>query len=258
MLRPRVIPLLLIDGRRLLKTRRFAQPRYIGDPVNAVRIFNQKAVDELLLIDIGAATTGRPDFDLIREIASEAFMPVAYGGGVRSLADMERLFALGLEKVSLGSATGQLPGLVREAAARFGSQSVIACLDIKRPLLGGPAVYVHRGRDRVSRSPADFARACVDAGAGEILLQNIDRDGTLTGYDLDLLRSVTQAVNVPVIAAGGAGSLPHLHAAIHQGGAAAAAAGSLFVFHGKLEAVLISYPTPAELRALAKPSPLVS
>ena len=253
MLRPRVIPLLLIDGRRLLKTKRFAQPRYVGDPVNAVRIFNEKQVDELMLIDIGAAETGRPNFDVLREIASEAFMPVAYGGGVRTLADMEKLFELGLEKVSLGAATATLPGLIAQAAGQFGSQSIIACLDVKRTLFGSQAVWINRGRRRVSSNPADFARLCTDAGAGEILVQSIDRDGTREGYDLALVQSITKAVKVPVIAAGGASSLNDLRTAIQQGGASAVAAGSLFVFHGKLEAVLISYPSTAELLSLANP-----
>lgn len=248
MLLPRIIPVLLIDGRRLLKTKRFADPRYVGDPINAVRIFNDKEVDELVILDIGAATTGVPNFDIVREIVSEAFMPVAYGGGVRTLAHMEQLFSLGLEKVSLGAATASLPGLVGEAAARFGSQSVVACVDVKRNWLGHASVAVQRGQRSLDRKPADYARACQDAGAGEILLQSIDRDGTLKGYDLPLVESVAAAVTIPVVACGGAGKLDDLRAVTQLG--ASAAAGSLFVFHGKLQAVLISYPSRAELRAL--------
>jgi cyclase len=252
MLRPRIIPVLLLEGRRLVKTRRFADPRYIGDPVNAVRIFNQKEVDELMLLDIRAAETGSPDFDLVKEIASEAFMPVAYGGGVRSLADMDRLFDLGVEKISLGHSSLRDPALLTAAAGRFGRQSVMACIDVKRRLFGGHDVVIHRGRDSGGRGPVEFARACVEAGAGEILLQNVDRDGTRQGYDLELVREITSAVDVPVIACGGAGKLDDLRAVIQEAGASAAAAGSVFVFHGKLEAVLISYPPPLALVTLEK------
>lgn len=248
MLLPRVIPVLLIDGRRLLKTKRFADPRYVGDPINAVRIFNDKEVDELAILDIGAATTGAPNFEIIREIASEAFMPVTYGGGVRTLAQMEKLFELGLEKVSLGAATATLPGLIGEAAARFGSQSVVACLDARRSWLGQASVAVQRGAKSLDRKPAELARACQDAGAGEILLQSIDRDGTLKGYDLPLVKEVAAAVSVPIVACGGAGSFEDIRSVVKLG--ASAAAGSLFVFHGKLQAVLISYPSRAELARL--------
>jgi len=253
MLRPRVIPVLLLDGRRLVKTKRFTEPRYVGDPVNAVRIFNTKEVDELMLLDLAAAVSGRPDFDLVREIASEAFMPVAYGGGVRTLGDMERLFGLGVEKITLGHAALRDPALLTAAAARFGRQSMVACIDVKKRLLGGYDVVTARGRESGNRRPVEFALACAAAGAGEILLQNVDRDGTRQGYDLDLIREVATAVDVPLIACGGAGKLDDLRAAIHQAGASAAAAGSLFVFHGKLEAVLISYPPPPALAALAAP-----
>ncbi len=248
MLLPRVIPVLLIDGRRLLKTRRFADPRYVGDPINAVRIFNDKAVDELVILDIGAASTGEPNFDIVREIASEAFMPVTYGGGIRTLAQMEKLFGLGVEKVSLGAAAATLPGLVGTAAARFGSQSVVVCIDVKRNWLGQPVVTTERGRKSLPLQPADFARACEDAGTGEIFLQSVDRDGTRKGYDLPLIASVAAAVQLPVVACGGAGSFADVRTAIQAG--VSAAAGSLFVFHGKLEAVLISYPSRRELRSL--------
>jgi len=253
MLLPRVIPVLLISGRRLLKTRRFADPRYVGDPINAVRIFNDKEVDELVILDIDATPQAGPNFEVVREIVSEAFMPVCYGGGVRTLAQMERLFSLGLEKVSLGAAAATLPGLIGEAAGRFGRQSIVACVDVKRTLLGGASVVVGHARTSLGRKPAEFARACVEAGAGEILLQAVDRDGTRKGYDLPLVKEVTAAVSVPVIACGGAGGLEDLRLALQEGGASGAAAGSLFVFHGRLEAVLISYPPRADLRRLATP-----
>jgi len=251
MLLPRVIPVLLFDGRRLLKTKRFSDPRYVGDPVNAVRIFNDKEVDEIAILDIGATAERGPDFDLVREIVSEAFMPVCYGGGVRTLDQMERLFSLGLEKVSLGAAAAELPGLIGAAARQFGRQSIVACLDVKRPLLGSASVVIDHGRNALKRRPAEFARACEEAGAGEILLQSIDRDGTRKGYDLPLIKEVTDAVTVPVIACGGASSLDDMKRAIRESGASGVAAGSLFVFHGKLEAVLISYPSRTDLQRLA-------
>jgi len=252
MLRPRIIPVLLLDGRRLVKTRRFTEPRYVGDPVNAVRIFNIKEVDELVILDLKAASDARPDFALIREIASEAFMPVTYGGGVRTIEDMARLFDLGIEKVSLGYAAVKTPELLTAAAQRFGRQSIVVCIDVKRRFLGRCGVATNRGRDLGDREPEAFARVCVAAGAGEIFIQSIDRDGTRKGYDLDLISRVLAAVDVPVVACGGAGSLEDLRSVI-QIGASGAAAGSLFVFHGKLEAVLISYPRPAELAMLVPP-----
>ncbi len=258
MLAPRVIPVLLLDGPRLVKTARFREPRYLGDPINAVRIFNRKEVDELNLLDIGTAAAERgPDFGFIREIVSEAFMPVCYGGGVRSLDQLEKLFALGVEKVALNTAAATLPGLIGEAARVFGSQSVVAAIDFKRKLLGGATAVVGRGTRDLKMSPAELARAAVAAGAGEIFLQSVDRDGAMAGYDLAVIRDVAAAVNVPVIACGGAGNLADLAAALGAG-ASAAAAGSLFVFQGKLRAVLISYPAPAELAQLggaARPGP---
>jgi imidazole glycerol-phosphate synthase subunit HisF len=250
MLRPRIIPVLLIEGRRLVKTRRFTQPRYVGDPVNAVRIFNTKEVDELLLLDIRAATTGRPDFDLVREIASEAFMPVAYGGGVRTLDDMARLFDLGVEKISLGRAALNTPDLLTRAAERYGRQSVVACIDHRTRLLGGPNVVTNRGQRSTGLNPVDFARACVSAGAGELLVQSVDRDGMRKGFDLPLLRAIAAAVDVPVVACGGADNLTDLRAVIHESKVSAAAAGSMFVFQGKLQAVLIAYPSPRELQKI--------
>jgi len=247
-LRTRVIPCLLLRGRGLVKTVRFDSPTYVGDPINAVRIFNEKEVDELVVLDIAATTEGRgPDMRVIAEIASECFMPVAYGGGIRSVDQIRELFALGVEKVIINSQAHANPGLVQEAAQVFGSQSIVVSIDAKRTLLGKYEVRTVGGKQRTGTDPAAFAAEMERMGAGEIMLTSIDRDGTFEGYDLKLLSKVTSAVKVPVIACGGAASVNDFALAVREGGASAVAAGSLFVFHGPHRAVLITYPPVAEL-----------
>ena len=251
MFRSRVIPCLLLSDSGLVKTVKFGTPKYIGDPINAVRIFNDKEVDELVVLDISATRAVRgPRFDMIREIAAECFMPLTYGGGVRTIEQMDRLFRSGVEKVSLNSEVFCTPQLVREAARRFGAQSVIVSIDVRRNWMGRYRVWSDGGRKDSGLDPYDHARQMVDLGAGEILVQSIDRDGTMDGYDLDLVRRITSSVSVPVVACGGAGKFEDLSRVIRDAGAAAAAAGSLFVFHGKHRAVLISYPTQQELAAV--------
>jgi len=249
MLRTRVMPCLLLRNRGLVKTTGFKNPRYVGDPINTVRIFNEKEVDELIFLDITATVERRkPQFDLLEDIASECFMPVAYGGGVRELADMQTLFGLGVEKIAINSFTAEDLTFLRRAADQFGSQSVIGSMDVKRKRLGGYEVLTHGGRQRTRLDPVRYATQLATHGTGEILLTSIDRDGTMAGYDLELLRQVTNAVNIPVIACGGAGELADLGRAVHEGDAAAVAAGSLFVYQGKQRGVLINFPTKAELR----------
>lgn len=248
MLPPRVIPSLLLKDRGLVKTVRFKEPTYVGDPINAVKIFNDKEVDELLLLDIGATNERRrPAFDLIEQIASEAFMPLGYGGGIRSLEDIATLLRLGIEKVVVNSFAVEDPAFVRAAAARFGSQSIVVSIDVVKPLFGGYKVCTHGGRRKTTHEPAAFAASMQQLGAGEILLTSIDRDGTMAGFDLELVRQVSQSVSVPVVACGGAASLADLSRAI-AAGASAVSAGSMFVFHGRHRAVLISYPSASELR----------
>lgn len=250
MRRIRVIPVLLLRGNGLVKSVRFRDHRYIGDAINAVKVFNDKEVDELCLLDIDATREGRaPRFSYIREIVSEAFMPVAYGGGVRSAAHAEQLFAAGIEKVVLNSAVSS-PGLVEQLAGRFGSQSVVASVDAKKGLLGRHRCYEHGGTRGVRQTPTERAREAVRAGAGEVFLTSMDRDGTFSGYDLDLTRAVVDAVDVPVIACGGAGSVAHMVAAVRDAGASAVAAGSFFVFIGQRRGVLINFPAQAQLRPL--------
>jgi imidazole glycerol-phosphate synthase subunit HisF len=245
---PRVIPCLLLRNQGLVKTTRFKNPRYVGDPTNAVRIFNDKEVDELVFLDITASSERRPpQFELLARMTSECFMPLCYGGGVRTIADMRRLFAIGIEKVAVNTYAAENPDFVREAAEIFGSSSVIVSIDVKRRLFGKNEVVTMGGKRRTGLDPVAYAATMERQGAGELLLNSVDRDGTMVGYDLDLIRSVSEAVDIPVVACGGAGSILDLGRAIREGGASAAAAGSMFVFHGPHRAVLITYPSSAEL-----------
>lgn len=247
------MPCLLMSNGALVKTVRFDKAVYVGDPANAVRIFNQKEVDELILLDIHATTGGHGiDFATIEKLASECFMPMCYGGGVRSLDEMRRLFALGVEKVSLGAAAFEEPDLVRHAAAEFGSQAVVVTLDVKRSLLGRYSVHVRNGGKDTKKSPVDAARHVVAEGAGEILLYSMDRDGTWSGFDLKLLKDVTSAVGVPVVATGGAGSIADVRAAVKEAGASAVAIGSMAVFQGKDLGVLIKFPSRRDQEAAFK------
>lgn len=243
MFRARVIPCLLLRGRGLVKTRRFKEPVYVGDPVNAVRIFSEKEVDELVVLDIDASREGRePDYELVAEIAGECFMPVAYGGGIRTLEQVRKLIRSGVEKVVVNSAALDSTEVITAAAEVFGTQAVVAGIDVRKPLIGGYRVV---GKSATMESKVkldDHVRRVVAAGAGEIFLNSIDRDGMMLGYDLDLIRSVTHLVEVPVVACGGAGTVEHLREAVQDAGASAVSAGSMFVFHGKHRAVLINYP----------------
>jgi cyclase len=238
---------LLLRGTGLVKTVRFAEPRYVGDIINAVRIFNDKEVDEIIIVDIEAhAGRGRINWELVTKAAGEAFMPMCYGGGVTTVDEIKRLFKSGIEKVSINTATHEQPKLLETAARTFGSQSIVASIDVKKTLFGRNVVVSHGGRKKQATDVVEWAKTVERAGAGEILLNSVDRDGTQSGYDLELVRQVTSAVRIPVIACGGAGKVEHFAEAIRSG-ASAVAAGSLFVFHGPHRAVLITYPERAEL-----------
>jgi len=214
-----------------------------------VKIFNDKEVDELVLLDIAATPENtKPDFELVCEIVSEAFMPVAYGGGIRNLEDAKQMLALGVEKIVVNTYAFENPQFIREAADTFGSQSVVVCIDVRRSLLGRYEVFVNGGRRGTKLDPVRFAAQMEEMGAGEIVINSIDRDGTMLGYDIELVRSVTRAVKVPVIACGGAGKVEHFSEVVHDGGASAVAAGSMFVFQGKHRAVLINFPEPSVLK----------
>lgn len=246
---PRVIPTLLLKNRGLVKTVRFRQPRYVGDPIIAVRIFNDKEVDELILLDITATADDRPpDYAFLKDMASECFMPVAYGGGIKTIEQIEEIFRLGIEKVCLNSALAENPGLLPAAAAAFGSQSIVAVLDIRTSLFGQHRVCYRNASQTLSSDPVSFAKSIESRGAGEIMLNSVNRDGTMNGYELKLLERVARSVGVPVIASGGAGSLSDMGDAI-QVGVSAVAAGSMFVYHGRHRAVLINYPSQEAIRS---------
>ncbi len=247
MYRARVIPCLLVRGNGLVKTRKFKDPVYIGDPVNAMKIFSEKEVDEIVVLDIDASREGRePNYELIAEMAGEAFMPMAYGGGIRSLDQIRRLIRFGIEKVVINTAATESTGLIRAAADVLGTQAVVGAVDVKKTLLGGYRVVTKSATVETKIGLEEHVQNLVLAGVGEIFLNSVDRDGMMDGYDLQLVRKVTQNVNVPVVACGGAGTVEHLSQAIREGGASAVAAGSMFVFHGKHRAVLINYLKPAE------------
>ncbi|MEO0981636.1 MAG: HisA/HisF-related TIM barrel protein [Pseudomonadota bacterium] len=248
--RPRIIPTLLIDrSGALVKTVRFRRRTYLGDPVNAVRIFNLKEVDELILLDIDATRDGRPpNFERIEAIASEAFLPLAYGGGLRDLDAASRAFDCGVEKVVLTSCLTGGPWLIEAAAARYGSQAIVACLPVKA-YWRRRRVHLPAGGAPMISDPAAAAKAAVDAGAGELLIYAVDRDGTYAGYDLPLLADIAAQVDAPVVACGGARGVEDFAAAVDQAGCAAAAAGSVFLFQAKGRGALISYPSREAVEA---------
>ena len=241
---PRMIPVLLLSGTGLYKTVGFDQRTYLGDPINIVRIFNEKEVDELCILDIDATRESRPpDYAYLTRLAEECFMPVSYGGGVRGLDEARRIIGGGFEKVVVNSRLAEAPEVVGDIAQVFGAQAVIASIDVRRCDDGRPMAWSHGASRPIGQDPVALARRLAGMGAGEILLTAVDRDGTMRGYDLDLVRSVADAVDVPVIACGGARSLDDLVAVVLDGHASAAAAGALFVFYGRRRGVLINPPT---------------
>lgn len=251
MLRIRVIPTLLLRNNGLVKGVKFKDHKYVGDPINAVKIFNEKEVDELVFLDITANETGRePNYELIRDIASETFMPLGYGGGITNLEQIRKILSLGVEKIIINSAAFYTPELIKSASATAGSQSIVVSMDVKKGLLGGYEVYVNSGKKRTKQSPVEYAQKMEELGAGELIVCAIDREGTQLGYDNSLIRQVSDAVGIPVVAAGGAGQLADLASAVKDGRASAVSAGSLFVFHGRHKAVLITYPKYSELQEL--------
>jgi imidazole glycerol-phosphate synthase subunit HisF len=248
MARIRVIPVLLVHDSGLVKSVRFKNYKYVGDPINAVKIFNEKEVDEIILLDISATREGRaPDMQNIRKIAEEAFIPVAYGGGISSLDQIKKLFQLGVEKVILNYHAVNNISLVSEASKWAGSQSVVVSVDVKKNLFGKYRVYVKNGTENTGLDPVAYLRQIELAGAGEVFVNCIDRDGTYSGYDVDIIHDVSSKLNIPLIICGGAASISDFQKAI-SAGASAVAAGSMFVFQRPHNAVLISYPPQAQLQ----------
>lgn len=248
MISTRIIPILLLKGEGLVKTICFKDPTYIGDPINAVRIFNEKEVDEIVILDIAATKENRnPKYEWIKDIVSESFMPLAYGGGIKNLEQIKQLFDIGIEKVILNSALSNLE-LINKASDIYGNQSIVASIDVKKTLFGDYQIYTYSGTKREKYNLMCFVKKIVDAGIGEIIIQSINREGTMKGYDLELLKKVSNSVNVPVVASGGAGSLNDFKDAIQKGNATAVAAGSLFVYKGIHKAVLINYPNSITIK----------
>lgn len=252
MLRPRIIPCLLVKNGGLVKTLNFAKPKYVGDPINAGKIFNEKEVDELIVLDIDATAQNRkPDYGRIKDLAAECRMPLCYGGGVKTVEQVEKIISLGVEKVAMSSAPLSDPNIIARAAEVVGTQSVVVVMDVKNAGSDNKyTVWTHNGRNLTGVSAVDFAEQVKELGAGEVVINSIDRDGVMKGYDFGLVSEIRGAISLPVTVLGGAGSLKDIAALIHAFGTIGAAAGSLFVFKGKFRAVLINYPSRAEKEAL--------
>lgn len=253
MLRPRIIPSLLLHDKGLVKTVNFKAPKYVGDPINAVRIFNEKEVDELAFFDIDATVLGKePDYVLIEKLANQSRMPICYGGGVKTVEQAQKIFGLGIEKIALSSAVIDNPELVTEIANRVGSQSVIVVMDVKKKLLGSYEIYTHNGKKSTGINPIKFAEEMEKCGAGELVINSIDQDGVMKGYDMNLIEKITAKISIPITVLGGAGSLQDIEKVIDKHGVIGVAAGSLFVFKGPYKAVLINYPTRIEKNKIFK------
>ena len=252
-LRPRITPCLLVKDGGLAKTVNFANPKYVGDPINAVKIFNEKEVDEIIVVDIDASVRQHePDYVLIKNLAAECRMPLCYGGGVKTVEQIEEIIRVGVEKVAISSGAIRNPELIAKGAEVVGSQSIVVVMDVKRVESGKAyEIFVHNGGEGTGLSPIEFAKKAERLGAGELVINSIDCDGLMTGYDFELARRVREATNLPITVLGGAGSLNDIAALIEAFGTIGAAAGSLFVFKGKFRAVLINYPSRAEKDALA-------
>ena len=253
MLKKRIIPCLLLHKGGLYKTVRFKNPNYIGDPINAIRIFNEKEVDELMFIDIDATVSGsEPNYKMIENIASECFMPLSYGGGIKSVEQIKRINSLGVEKFSISSAAISNLELIREAANIFGSSSIIVTIDVKKDFFGNKRVHTHNGKINTKMDVVELAKRVESYGAGEIVLNSIDHDGVMSGFDLNMLEILKKNVKVPVIALGGAGNLGHIKEVFDVAKVDAVACGSMFIYQGPLKGVLISYPPYDSIVELVK------
>lgn len=248
MFRPRIIPVLLLKNQALVKSVRFKDHKYIGDPINAVRIFNDLKADELVFLDTEASRAGRLiSLDFVRNVGEEANMPFSVGGGIRSIDDIKLVLAAGAEKVVVNTQAGRDPDFIRQASEAFGSSTIVVCIDVKKKLFVGNRAAILGGSAWTPSAPVEFAKLMEKNGAGELIIQSIDRDGTMEGYDIELIGSISRAVSIPVVALGGAGTKDHLVDAYKRGSANALAAGSMFVYQDKRRGVLINYPEKKEL-----------
>jgi cyclase len=248
MFRPRISPVLLLKNDALVKSIQFKDHKYIGDPINAVRIFNDLKADELVFLDINASQQNRLiSLDFVKDVGEEADMPFAVGGGIRTLQHIQDIIAAGAEKVIINSYAAENPAFIKEASSEFGSSTIVVCIDVKKKFLGGVCTWTHAGSKSTKYNPLDFAKLMQDHGAGEIIVQSMERDGTMKGYDIPLIATISKAVNIPVVALGGAGSLNDLKQAYHEAYANCLAAGSIFVYQGSKRGVLINYPSKGEV-----------
>ena len=251
MLRPRITPCLLVHNGGLVKTVNFGNPKYVGDPINAVKIFNEKEVDEIIVVDIDASVQQKePDYVLIKDLAAECRMPLCYGGGVKTVEQVEEIISVGVEKVAISSGAICNPELIAKAAEVVGNQSIVVVMDVRKGESEGYELFIHNGAKGTGLSPVEFAKRAEQLGAGELVINSIDRDGLMTGYDFELAGKVREATHLPITILGGAGSLKDIAVLIEMLGTIGAAAGSLFVFKGRFRAVLINYPSRAEKDAL--------
>lgn len=244
--------MLLVHNKGLVKTTKFKGPKYVGDPINAVKIFNEKEVDELIVLDIDATAHNRePDYKMIENMAAECRMPLCYGGGIKTSEQAQRIFSLGVEKIAISSVAVEQPEIISHMAAKVGNQSVVVVLDVKKKMFGGQyELYTHNGQKSTGIDPINYVKKMQDFGAGEIVINSIDNDGVMAGYDMALIKMIRDQINIPMTVSGGAGSLDDIGKVIQQHGIIGVSAGSLFVFKGKYRAVLINYPTPTEKGAL--------
>jgi cyclase len=250
-IQPRIIPVLLLKNNGLYKTTKFKDPKYIGDPINAIKIFNEKEVDEIVFLDIIASREGKqPNFEMLKDIASECFMPLCYGGGVKDVEMIREILNIGVEKVSINSQAVRDPSLINKAANFFGSSTIVVSIDVKKNFFGKYEVFINDGQEKTALNPLDWAKEVERRGAGELMINSIDKDGTMSGYDFNLIKSISSEVNIPVIAAGGASSTNDFVKIVKESHASAAAAGAFFVFQGKHRAVLITYPNQKELKLI--------
>ena len=248
MFRPRIIPVLLLKDLALVKSIGFKNFKYIGDPINAVKIFNDLKADELVFLDITASKENRLiSLDFVKDVGEEANMPFAVGGGIRSIEDIRKIISAGAEKVVINSYAAENPDFIKEASDTFGSSTIVVCIDVKKKLFGGLQTWTLNGSKSTKFSPVEFARLMEEKGAGEVIIQSIEKDGTMEGYDLNLIKSISESVNIPVVALGGAGKLIHLEEGYQKGFANGLAAGSLFVYQGSKRGVLINYPSKSEI-----------